>query len=479
MATQQDTQQGENTPAQGEQAKKNRFQISREVQQEFVNEVAQNMLTLAEMGGDKWQKPWGNEPVGLPYCATTGRQYGGANMVKLMLTGLVRGYADDRWMTFKQLEQFKDEHPALDLQITKGAKGVKLLRPEEIVFTVGEDGKWNYLNEKQVKEYEEMKAQGLETPKIERMTLFYPFTVFNAAQIQGFPPKEGHIPKMSEVERNEFVERFVACSGIRVTHHNGDACYSPADDVVKLPLPQNFKVTDEYYATKLHEAYHATGHESRENRKEKPAEGLKNYAFEEMRAEMFSMLAGAHLDLPMPEQNSAVYIRNWNQKFSGGDVKAVFKAATEAARMLTVMHQFEMGEQPRARWFPPSEDWPALVERQQHMDEQCGVKFSAEAPAQAAAVVTPEVAARSAPDSLQEAQAAFLQANDPTVQARILLHNPDLLQKALTFEEARGTSNLADLLSAFNASLNSELRNAEGHKMAASQEERYSPSMGV
>ena len=35
--------------------KKNRFQISREVQEEFVNGVAQTMLSLAETAG-KWKK---------------------------------------------------------------------------------------------------------------------------------------------------------------------------------------------------------------------------------------------------------------------------------------------------------------------------------------------------------------------------------------------------------------------------------------
>ena len=37
--------------------RKNRFQISREVQEEFVNGVSQTMLSLAETAG-KWKKPW-------------------------------------------------------------------------------------------------------------------------------------------------------------------------------------------------------------------------------------------------------------------------------------------------------------------------------------------------------------------------------------------------------------------------------------
>ena len=300
------------------------------------------MLALAETAG-KWQKPWtADSPMGMPFCATTGREYGGANMVKLMLTSIVNGFSDDRWMTFKQFQQFQGDHPARDMKIKKGAKGVKLLRPEEIAFIVGEDGKWQYLTDKQLKEFAAQTEQGLEIPDVQRMTLFYPFTVFNAAQIEGFPQKEQQAHTMTTVERNDFVERFIACTGIPVEHHGGDALYEPAADTVKMPFPERFTIHEEYYATKLHETYHATGHAKRENRKEKQTHNIKNFAFEEMRAEMFSMLAGAKFDLPMPASNSAAYINHWNQKFSGGDAKGVFQAAAEAAKVLTIMHQFEM-----------------------------------------------------------------------------------------------------------------------------------------
>ena len=61
-----------------ETERKNRFQISKEVQEEFVNSVATHMLTLAESAG-KWQKPWySQEPLGMPFSAISGREYSGA-----------------------------------------------------------------------------------------------------------------------------------------------------------------------------------------------------------------------------------------------------------------------------------------------------------------------------------------------------------------------------------------------------------------
>ena len=191
-------------------------------------------------------------------------------------------------------------------------------------------------------------------------------------------------------------------------------------------------LTDEYYAATLHEFFHATGHETRENRQLKNAQTIKSYAFEEMRAEMFSMLAGAHLALPMPETNSAAYIANWNQKFSDGDVKAVFQAASEAAKILTVLHQFESDEQPAARWFPRREAWPELVELQKQRDAACGVSFHAEETS--GSQVFERLSRNSAfsePLSFTEAAVAFKNTDNPVTKTRLILQNPDFLNLAL------------------------------------------------
>ena len=182
--------------------KKNRFEISAEVQEEFVNGIAENMLKLAEKAG-KWEKGWASEtPLGLPFCPVTGREYSGANMVRLLLTGMLSGYKDNRWMTFNQLQEIQKKNPDLKIHIKKGEHGVRILRPEEIFFTIDEDGKWNFLKPKEVKELREMEENGEPIPDVHRKTLFYPFTVFNAAQIEGFPD---HTPEKYSIEKLEFL----------------------------------------------------------------------------------------------------------------------------------------------------------------------------------------------------------------------------------------------------------------------------------
>ena len=425
--------------------KKSRFQLSREVQEEFVNGIAQTMLSLAENAEQ------GQPSVAeTPFCPVTGKEYSGANMVRLALTAMEKGYADNRWLTFKQLQAVREEHPDLNIRIRKGEHGVTVLRPEDVFFTVEKEGKWNFVSEEQ--------AKGL--PDVRRHTLLYPFTVFNAAQIENFPAKEQSAPAMTEAQRNDLLERFVASSGVAVEHGKGVPRFDHRTDTVRLPHPENFHSSGAYYAAKLREFFKATGHTSREARQPVKAQTLKSCAFEEMRAEMFSMLAGAKFGLPMPEHGSAERLRLWNQTFSGGESRALFRAASEAARALTTLRQFEAGEQPAARWFPKHEAWPELVEMQKQRDAVTGVSFR-----ENASGASRPASGSTASRSLSESARAFEKTDDLTVKARLILQNPDFLNMALRLDPSatRELAALCDQVSqALHMELDEKLRSAPG-----------------
>jgi len=435
------------------QEKKSRFQVSREVQEEFVNGIAEAMLSLTSKVAGKPRVA--DTPTGTPFCPTTGREYGGPNMLRLMLAGMEKGYQDDRWLTFKQVQQYQSEHPNLKVGVKKGQHGIKLLRPEEIFFTIGEDEKWTFHSQDEARAIEEQRKQGAKLPPVQHKTLFYPFTVFNAEQIYGLPAKEKAAPAFTEQERNAFLEKFITDSGIAVEHHDAPAAYSHAEDVLKLPFPNNFTSSDAYYAAKLRGFYEATGHSSRENRLTEP-ETLKSRAFEEIRAELFSLLAGAKFHLPMPDNSASAQVNNWNQKFSGGDVAELFRAAADAARTLTSLRQFEAGEKPRDWWFPKPEAWAELEAMQKQRDAAVGVSPTL--------AVSSGAAARHDP-TLAESIAAFEAAGDPVVKARAILQNPDFLDMALKQDPtaARELAELCDQVSrALHMELDEKLQSASG-----------------
>lgn len=427
-----------------QEERKSRFQVSREVQEEFVNGIAETMLSLTSRAGGAPRIA--AAPTGTPFCPTTGREYGGPNMLRLMLAGMEKGHADDRWLTFKQVQQYQSEHPNLKVGIKKGEHGVKLLRPEEVFFTIGEDEKWTFHSQDEARAIEARRKQGAKLPPVQHKTLFYPFTVFNAEQIYGLPAKERTTPALTEQERTVFLEKFVADSGVAVEHHNGPAAYSHAEDVVKLPFPDSFKSSDAYYAAKLRGFYEATGHCSRENRQTEP-ETIKSRAFEEMRAEMFTLLAGAKFNLPMPENSASAQMANWNQKFSGGDVAELFRAAADAARTLTSMRQFEAGEKPRDWWFPRPEAWAELEAMQKQRDAAVGVSPTLAASSQASARHDP---------TLAESVAAFKATDDPVAKARAILQNPDFLNMALKLDPS-ATRELAALCDQVSQALHMEM----------------------
>ncbi len=435
------------------QEKKSRFQVSREVQEEFVNGIAEAMLALTSKAAGKPHVA--DTPTGTPFCPTTGREYGGSNMLRLMLAGMEKGYQDDRWITFKQIQQYQAEHPNLKVGIKKGEHGVRLLRPEEVFFTIGEDKKWTFHSQDEARAIEAQRRQGAKLPPVQHKTLFYPFTVFNAEQIYGLPAREKTAPTLTQQERNAFLEKFIADSGIAVEHHDGPTAYDHDEDVLKMPFPDRFTSSDAYYAAKLRGFYEATGHSSRENRQTEP-ETLKSRAFEEMRAELFSLLAGAKFHLPMPDNSASAQVANWNQKFSGGDVAELFRAAADAARTLTSLRQFEAGEKPRDWWFPRPEAWAELEAMQKQRDAAVGVSPTLAASSGAAARHDP---------TLAESIAAFEAAGDPVARARAILQNPDFLDMALRQDpqQVRELAELCDQVSqALHMELDEKLRSTPG-----------------
>lgn len=93
------------------------------------------------------------------------------------------------------------------------------------------------------------------------------------------------------------------------------AFYQPANDLVNMPLIQAFNEESSYYSTYFHELVHSTGAEKRLNRDFSGAKGSKNYAYEELIAELGAVfLCGEAGILFHTLDNSAKYLASWNRK---------------------------------------------------------------------------------------------------------------------------------------------------------------------
>lgn len=292
---------------------------------EYAEEVAGRIVEQLKQGTAPWQKPWQPGELRLPYNATTGKEYRGMNTIWLHM----QGYGDPRWMTYRQAA-------AEGAQVRKESRGTRILY-------------WKFHDERAVKDEQGRPAlDGEGRPRMIRTELERPrvFTavVFNAQQIDGLPPIEVK-PLGPEPERHARAEAILANSGARIAHVAGDrAYYQPGTDSITLPERQQFKSSDAYYATALHELGHWSGHESRLDRDLSHPFGSAGYAREELRAEIASLMLGERLEIGHDPGQHVAYVASWIKELEE-DPREIFRAAADAEKINGYVMAFELDRQ--------------------------------------------------------------------------------------------------------------------------------------
>lgn len=272
--------------------------------------VTELILQHLEQGVVPWRCPW-NRQVGKPRNFHTGKPYRGINQMLLSC----RRFASPFWLTFNQVK-------ALGGSVRKGERG-------SVVVKYG-----------RFQPKAEAGSNGDAEKKSSRLFL-KEYVVFNASQTDGiaFPalPEQAAMP---EPKRLEVAEQIVANMPQRPSIQEGrkaGAFYHRATDTIDMPAMKRFESSEAYYLTLFHELIHATGHESRLNRKslvEHDEMGGKVYSEEELVAEMGAAFLGLEADIVQDDhEQSAAYIKAWLDVLREPDHKRwLVKAGNQAAK---------------------------------------------------------------------------------------------------------------------------------------------------
>ena len=254
------------------------------------------------------------------YNGATGYRYRATNLMILNLEAMKMGYDDPRWCTFNQASERK-------WKVKKGSKGV----PIEFWSIYDKiDGKKVTMDEKKA-------LIDAEERNEEDFNLFSKtYVVFNANCIEGIPELEKADEKKldNEIVMNGFVERIKENMGVGYVEKGYQPYYSPADDEVVMPEKEKFFNQYEFDSALLHELSHATGHESRLNRKLGKS-GTEEYAEEELRAEIASAFISSIVSMEMDEkhiENHKAYIQNWAKAIKD-DPNCLFRAIKDAEKI--------------------------------------------------------------------------------------------------------------------------------------------------
>ncbi len=273
----------------------------RDYQQEITDKFKARLKEAEECvdRGLKWEKPY-FECNEWPINGSTGERYHGGNVVALM----VEGRTDPRWFTFMQIQELskKLEKP---LHLEKGSKGAFVMK---VIPAYAKDEDGNVKKDSQGKPIEVVD----ENNKQKIGFRWYP--VFNGADIKGLEP---YIKPNDQVEPHEAVQMLSkalqAKTDLSLEHTKiTQAYYSPGLHKVHMPLPELFKSSCAYHDTLLHELGHSTGKAL--GRDQSGKFGSKEYAYEELVAEISSSFMAVELGLPhnpSSHENQAAYIKSW------------------------------------------------------------------------------------------------------------------------------------------------------------------------
>ena len=286
-----------------------------EKQADYHKQVAQEIIDMLEKGTAPWQKPWTATMSMIPHNGSSKRRYHGMNALRLMYISLEKKYNDNRWMTFKQIQE-------LGGKVRKGEKGTLVTY-------------WKFTKKEKDEDGNEVEKE-LDHP--------VPFRsiVFNAAQCDGLPEQELKLPeqKWTAVER---AENIINAAGVPIYHDQADRnFYSPMLDEIHLTPKGSFADNEAYYSTALHELGHSTSHESRLNRDIKNTFGNEDYAKEELRAEIASYMLCAELGIANAAANEqhAAYVGSWIKALKK-DPAEIFRAAKDADAICEYLYERE------------------------------------------------------------------------------------------------------------------------------------------
>jgi antirestriction protein ArdC len=283
---------------------------------DLYGEVSTRIITELERGAAPWVKPWAATPgQNVPQNAVTNRPYSGCNVILLWLARN-RGWSTPRFLTFKQAMEAGGH-------VSKGEHGTKVY----------------FVKQLQVKKGEGDDADTRLIPMLRE------YTVFNVEQCENLPESvtRGRPMRVRNPDtRDALADQFLRSTRADIREGHGEAYYAPSKDFISMPAFEAFKGADHFYCTAFHELAHWTGHKSRLDRDLKNRFGSRDYAAEELVAELGAAFMCAEFGFD-GDVRHAGYIATWIELLKA-DKRAFFTACGKASKAVDYLRGLALAE---------------------------------------------------------------------------------------------------------------------------------------
>ena len=281
--------------------------------QSYTKTFADRLLAAIAAGTAPWQKPWRPGELVLPANLVTAHRYQGNNTILLLITAALKGYTDARWAGFRQIADAGGK-------VRKGERGtpITVFRP------------------RRTDDQDPARDDSAGANERRPTTFCSVYHVFNLEQTEGLEHLQPPQPATPAHNCHTAVNRIAVDAHVDIRHAGGDAAYYNTHlDFIAMPLRNQFDDAASYERTLLHELAHSTMHPSRLDRpaaREIRSRASDDYALEELRAEISTMMMGEQLGLGHQPQNGQAYVAGWLRKLKDNP-DAVRKATADAQRI--------------------------------------------------------------------------------------------------------------------------------------------------
>jgi antirestriction protein ArdC len=279
-------------------------------------EVSQRILAELERGAAPWVKPWSATPgQNVPQNAVTSRPYSGCNVILLWLARN-RGWATPRFLTFKQAIEAGGN-------VRKGEHGTKVYFVKQL----------------------QIKDDGDKEPETRLVPMMREYTVFSVDQCKALPDsvRSGKPMRVRNPDtRDSLADEFLHATGADIREGQGEAYFVPSHDFISMPAFEAFKGADHFYNVAFHELTHWTGSKSRLDRDLKHRFGAREYAAEELVAELGAAFLSAEFGFDGDVRNAG-YIATWIDPLRA-DKRAFFTACSKASKAADYLRGLALAE---------------------------------------------------------------------------------------------------------------------------------------
>lgn len=321
---------------------------------------AEMMISKIESINADWSKPWFTSGKGMQYPRNlSGRFYNGMNSMMLLMHCENNGYEYPIFCTFDRVSGLNYTKTSDGIKPVVDADGNKLpmvtVRKGEKSFPVfittftcvhGEDGS-------KIK-YEDYKLLSEEDRK--EYNVYPKLSVYHVFNISQTNMSEARPELFAKLTADMKVEKPVASEGgfhfepidrmirenlwicpINLTYGD-EAYYSISKNAITFPLYEQFKDGESFYSNLCHECAHSTGAENLLNRLKPASFGSKEYAREELIAELTAALVSQYYGIEKHiKDDSAAYLKSWldSLREDASFIKTVLLDVKRAAGMIT------------------------------------------------------------------------------------------------------------------------------------------------